>query len=79
MAGCGAGCAAVARSGARERIRFELADILVYCLCLSNALDLDVSDAVLEKLKLAGQKYRQEDYRGKAPLPAAITESAKRP
>ena len=53
--------------GARERIRFEMADILVYCLCLSNALDLDVSDAVLEKLKLAAQKYRQEDFRGKAP------------
>ncbi len=52
---------------ARERIRFELADILVYCLCLSNALELDVSDAVIEKLALAGQKYRPEDYRGKAP------------
>ena len=45
-------------SEARERIRFELADILVYCLCLSNTLGFDVSDAVLEKLKLAGQKYR---------------------
>lgn len=54
---------------ARDRIRFELADILVYCLCLSNALDLDVSDAVLEKLEIAGQKYRQEDYQGKARRP----------
>ncbi len=54
---------------ARERTRFELADILVYCLCLANALELDVSDAVLEKLKLAGQKYRQEDYKGKARRP----------
>jgi dCTP diphosphatase len=54
---------------ARERIRFELADILVYCLCLSNALELDASDAVLEKLKIAGQKYRQEDYQGKARRP----------
>jgi NTP pyrophosphatase (non-canonical NTP hydrolase) len=52
---------------ARERIRFELADILIYCLCLSNALELDVSDAMLEKLSLAGQKYRPEDYQGKAP------------
>lgn len=54
---------------ARERIRLELADILVYCLCLSNALELDVSDAVLEKLKIAAQKYRQEDYQGKARRP----------
>jgi dCTP diphosphatase len=52
---------------ARERIRFELADILVYCLCLSNALELDVSDAMLEKLEIAGKKYRQEDYLGRAP------------
>lgn len=59
--------AAEREPGARERIRFELADILVYCLCLSNALDLDVSDAVLEKLAIAGQKYRQEAFRGKAP------------
>lgn len=58
---------ASAHPESRERIRFELADILVYCLCLGNALDLDVSDAVLEKLELAGQKYRQEDFRGKAP------------
>jgi dCTP diphosphatase len=54
---------------ARDRIRFELADILVYCLCLSNALGLDVSDAVLEKLEIARQKYRQEDYQGKARRP----------
>ena len=58
-----------ANPDSRERIRFELADILVYCLCLSNALDMDMSQAVLEKLKIAGQKYRQEDYRGKARRP----------
>ncbi|MGE5601958.1 MAG: nucleotide pyrophosphohydrolase [Nitrososphaerales archaeon] len=61
--------AASADPEARERVRFELADILVYCLCLSNALGLDVSDAVLEKLKVAGQKYRREDYQGKARRP----------
>ena len=54
---------------ARDRIRFELADVVVYCLCLSNALDLDVSDAVLEKLGMAGKKYPQEDYQGKARKP----------
>ena len=59
--------AASADPEARNRIRFELADIVVYCLCLSNALELDVSDAVLEKLKLAGEKYRREQFRGRAP------------
>jgi NTP pyrophosphatase (non-canonical NTP hydrolase) len=59
--------AASADPEARSRIRFELADIVVYCLCLSNALEMDVSDAVVEKLKLAGEKYRQEEFRGRAP------------
>ena len=54
---------------ARERIRFELADILVYCLSLSNALDLDVSDAVRDKLALASQKYPVREYRGRARKP----------
>ncbi len=59
--------AASADPEARNRIRYELADIVVYCLCLSNALELDVSDAVLEKLKIAGEKYRQDEFRGRAP------------
>ncbi|MCU0509708.1 MAG: nucleotide pyrophosphohydrolase [Anaerolineae bacterium] len=59
--------AASADPEARSRIRFELADIVVYCLCLSNALEMDVSDAVVEKLKLAGEKYRQDEFRGRAP------------
>jgi dCTP diphosphatase len=54
---------------ARNRIRFELADILVYCLCLSNALELEMSDAVQEKLKIASAKYRQEEFKGRAPRP----------
>ena len=58
----------VARASAdpeeRERVRFELADVIIYCLSLSNALDLDISDAVLDKLVLAGQKYPVSDYRG---------------
>lgn len=60
---------ATADPEARERIRFELADVLVYCLCLSNALDLDVSDAVLVKLGLAGQKYPEAAYKGQARKP----------
>lgn len=57
---------------ARERIRFELADILVYCLSLSNALDIDASDAVRDKLAMAGQKHPAEAYRGRARKPGQI-------
>jgi NTP pyrophosphatase (non-canonical NTP hydrolase) len=49
---------------ARERVRQELADVLIYCLSLSNALQVDISDAVRDKLVLSGQKYPAEAYRG---------------
>jgi NTP pyrophosphatase (non-canonical NTP hydrolase) len=54
---------------ARERIRLELADILVYCLCLGNALEMDVSQAVQDKLAIAGRKYPAEAYHGRARKP----------
>jgi len=54
---------------ARERVRQELADVLIYCLSLSNALEIDISDAVRDKLVLSGQKYPAEAYRGRARKP----------
>jgi dCTP diphosphatase len=57
---------------ARERARLELADILVYCLCLSNALEIDVSQAVQDKLALAGRKYPAEAYQGRARKPGQV-------
>jgi dCTP diphosphatase len=50
---------------ARERIRQELADVLIYCLSFSNALEIDVSEAIRDKLILSGQKYPAEAYRGR--------------
>lgn len=64
--------AARADPEARARIRFELADILVYCLSLSNALDLDISEAVRDKLALAGKKYPAKEYRGRARKPGQV-------
>ncbi len=57
---------------ALERTRLELADILVYCLCLSNALEIDVSQAVQDKLALAGRKYPAEAYHGRARKPGRV-------
>jgi dCTP diphosphatase len=57
-----------------ERARLELADILVYCLCLSNALEIDVSQAVRDKLALAGRKYPSEAYHGRARKPGQAEE-----
>jgi dCTP diphosphatase len=54
---------------ARERVRQELADVLIYCLSLSNAVGIDISDAIRDKLVLSGQKYPAEAYRGRARKP----------
>jgi NTP pyrophosphatase (non-canonical NTP hydrolase) len=64
---------------ALERIRFELADVLVYCLCLSNVLGVDLTDTVRAKLVISGQKYPVAAYQGRArrpgqPLQPAVTE-----
>jgi dCTP diphosphatase len=59
---------------ARERARLELADVLVYCLCLSNALEIDVSQAIQDKLAIAGRKYPAEAYRGRARKPGQLEE-----
>jgi len=61
--------AASADPNARERVRQELADVLIYCLSLSNALGIDVSEAVLDKLAISAQKYPEEAYRGRSRKP----------
>lgn len=35
---------------ARQEVSDELADVLIYCLCLANAADIDLSDAIRSKL-----------------------------
>ena len=56
--------AAVKDPGERTAVTDELADILIYCLSLSNALDLDVSSAVLGKLQTNEQRYPADEFRG---------------
>ena len=41
----------------------ELADVVIYCLSLSNALDLDVSSAVLGKLQTNEHRYPADEFR----------------
>jgi len=44
----------------------ELADVLIYALSLANALGIDVSAAVAEKLKRNEHRFPVEDWRGRA-------------
>ena len=49
-----------------DRIKEELADVIIYALSLSNTLDLDVADLVMRKLELNEGKYPVEKCRGRA-------------
>ena len=49
----------------RAAVADELADIVIYCLSLSNALDLDVSSAVLGKLETNEHRYPADEFRGR--------------
>jgi NTP pyrophosphatase (non-canonical NTP hydrolase) len=44
----------------------ELADVVIYALSLANALDVDVSEAVLGKLERNEDRFPAEEWRGKA-------------
>jgi len=47
-------------------IKEEIADILIYCLSLANALDIDLSEAILHKIGRNEEKYPVAKFRGKA-------------
>ena len=48
-----------------EKVKDELADVLIYCLSLANVLDIDVSQIVIEKLRRNKEKYPVERYYGR--------------
>lgn len=57
--------AAVEDPAERAAVADELADIVIYCLSLSNALGLDVSSAVLGKLQTNEHRYPVNEFRGR--------------
>lgn len=48
-----------------ERVKEELADVLIYCLYISNTLGIDITAAVSDKMKKNELKYPAEQYKGK--------------
>jgi NTP pyrophosphatase (non-canonical NTP hydrolase) len=47
-----------------EEIRDELADIFTYILSFSNSMDIDLTDAVIQKMKKNRLKYPSEKFQG---------------
>ena len=56
--------AAAAQPAERAAVTEELADVIIYCLSLSNALDLDISSAVISKLQANEHRYPADQFRG---------------
>jgi NTP pyrophosphatase (non-canonical NTP hydrolase) len=46
--------------GLKARIGEELADIVIYSACMANALDIDLSEVLLDKIKKNRRKYPVE-------------------
>lgn len=51
-----------------ERIREEVADVLIYLMFLSNDLGIDLSAAIASKLAKNEKKYPSSEYRGRFSL-----------
>jgi dCTP diphosphatase len=49
-----------------ERVKEELADVVIYALSLANATNIDISEAVLGKIKKNEGKYPVNKWKGKA-------------
>lgn len=60
-----------------DRMKDEIADILIYLLMLSDDLGIDVFSAVIEKINKNGKKYPKEKCKGKSDKYTAYLESEK--
>jgi len=45
-----------------DKIKEEVAEVIIYCFILSNALDIDISKAVTEKLAKNLKKYAHAPF-----------------
>ena len=57
--------ALMADRGRRDEVLAEVADVTCFVLALANALELDLSTAVEEKLRRNAAKYPVETFRGR--------------
>ena len=50
----------------KDKIEEELADILIYCVHMADACDLDIDQIIQEKLKKNSEKYPVDKAKGKS-------------
>ncbi|MFQ6137089.1 MAG: nucleotide pyrophosphohydrolase [Candidatus Hydrothermarchaeales archaeon] len=49
-----------------QKIKGEMADIMLFLLSMANVLDIDISTATLRKLEINKERYPTEEYYGRA-------------
>jgi NTP pyrophosphatase (non-canonical NTP hydrolase) len=47
-----------------EKVREEIADVLAFVLSFANAMDIDLSDALKQKMTSNEQRYPTDEFRG---------------
>ncbi len=52
----------------RGAVADEMADVIIYLVRLADALDIDLSDAIVSKMERNAIKYPADKWRGRAPL-----------
>lgn len=52
----------------QSRVMEELADVLIYCLSMANAMEIQISAIIIQKLARNSAKYPVDKYKGKAHL-----------
>lgn len=53
-----------AKNAKSEKVKEELADVILYCLYLAHNYNFDVKEILLEKINRNAQKYPVEKARG---------------
>lgn len=48
----------------RKEVEEELADVVIYCLLMSDVLDVNIEEIVRDKIEKNGQKYPVEKAKG---------------
>lgn len=54
------------RTGFRERLAEEVADVMIYCLLFCSAADIEPADAIRAKMAINAEKYPIEKCKGRA-------------
>jgi dCTP diphosphatase len=49
-----------------KEVELEMADVLLYLICLADKLDVDLRDAALRKIELNAKKYPVDSAKGNA-------------